>query len=321
MVFSISLTTGKEVTVYAFRGATDGDTPYSGLTAVNGLLYGTTNFGGGPNNYGTVYSVDPITHAEKVIYVFQGSNDGLYPFLEGLLNVAGLLYGVTTDGGSGGAGTMFSLDPTSGVKQLVYTFQGGTDANAPNSTLIDVNGKLYGTTQNGGTSNHGTVYSVDLATGSETVVHSFGLKEDGNLPSGSLKKVGKTLYGTTQIGGTDNQGSVFSIDIASGKETVIYSFSYNTKQNPNDGSGPNGGLIDVGGTLYGTTLSGGKTCHCGTVFAYNLATNTETILHDFQSGTDGSGPRAGLIDVNGTLYGTTVGGGSAGRGTVFSIKP
>ncbi len=109
---------------------------------------------------------------------------------------------------------------------------------------------------------------------------------------------------------------------------VVYSFGGGS-----DGSNPYAGLIDVGGTLYGTTFAGGsypcdfsKTSGCGTVFSVTLG-GTENVLHSFGAHGDGRNPRAGLIDVGGTLYGTTEHGHYACYyyygtcGTVFSITP
>jgi uncharacterized repeat protein (TIGR03803 family) len=101
----------------------------------------------------------------------------------------------------------------------------------------------------------------------------------------------------------------------------VYSF-----QGGSDGAWPLAGLIDVGGTLYGTTeKGGGGKCSggCGTVFKITT-TGVETVLYSFRGGGDGAYPEAGLIDVEGMLYGTAnVGGGanSQGTGTVFKVKP
>jgi uncharacterized repeat protein (TIGR03803 family) len=102
----------------------------------------------------------------------------------------------------------------------------------------------------------------------------------------------------------------------SGKETVLHTVDGSS----GDGYAPYAGLINVNGTLYGTTVQGGAYCTlgCGTVFSITTS-GTETVLHSFGPG-DGEYPYAGLIDVNGTLYGTTLEGG-AGAGTIFSITP
>ena len=113
-----------------------------------------------------------------------------------------------------------------------------------------------------------------------------------------------------------------------GNYTVLYAF-----QGGSDGANPRANLITVGGTLYGTTFSGGGSANCaggcGTVFALNPTTGAEQVVHAFQAGSDGANPQAGLINVGGTLYGTTAfGGGSTsctvlgtGCGTVFALNP
>jgi uncharacterized repeat protein (TIGR03803 family) len=79
------------------------------------------------------------------------------------------------------------------------------------------------------------------------------------------------------------------------------------------------------GVLYGTTGAGGPaacTQGCGTVFSVDRATGAETILHEFQGGSDGELPVAGLIAKGGKLYGTTnYGGGANNYGTVFALRP
>ncbi|MGA2761171.1 MAG: choice-of-anchor tandem repeat GloVer-containing protein, partial [Candidatus Cybelea sp.] len=196
--------------------------------------------------------------------------------------------------------------------------------------FIDVKGTLYGTTPYGGSgscndhgsgSGCGTVFSVTTA-GKETVVYNFkGAPGDGSNPLGGLLNVNGTLYGTTQLGGTNGKGTVFAVT-PSGKETVFYSF----KGGSGDGSYPLADLANVNGTLYGTTISGGVLCKrysgCGTVFSVTTA-GTETVLHRFKGwrGGDGAWPYAGLLNVNGTLYGTTYLGGRNNGGTVFSLTP
>jgi uncharacterized repeat protein (TIGR03803 family) len=80
----------------------------------------------------------------------------------------------------------------------------------------------------------------------------------------------------------------------------------------------------VNGTLYGTTLAGGKAgCSnnfgCGVVYSITTS-GSEKVVYRFKGGSDGGNPLAGLVEVNGALYGTTYGGGASGLGTVFSIS-
>jgi uncharacterized repeat protein (TIGR03803 family) len=168
-----------------------------------------------------VFSIDPASGAEKVIYRFQGGSDGFYPTDLTVLN--GEIYGTTSAGGNAnaacnsfGCGTVFSIDPKSGAKKTVYAFQGGTDGWLPYAGVIAVKGTLYGTTGAGGTGTCdqgcGTVFSVDPSTGAETILHDFAGGTDGELPVGGLIAKGGTLTGTTNYGGdANNDGTVFAL--------------------------------------------------------------------------------------------------------------
>jgi uncharacterized repeat protein (TIGR03803 family) len=137
---------------------------------------------------------------------------------------------------------------------------------------------LYGTTAGGGEHNSGTVFSLDPGTGTETVLYSFCSQTncaDGYFPTAKLIDVNGKLYGTTGVGGAYNSGTVFSLDLNTGAETVRHSFN----SNGTDGWYPQGGVIDVNGTLYGTTIYGGnENCNsgCGTVFMLDLSTRATT---------------------------------------------
>jgi uncharacterized repeat protein (TIGR03803 family) len=328
-VFSVGMTGGEHV-LYAFnprrRGAVK---PEAGLVEVNGTLYGTT-YTGGPNHRsggyacGTVFSITP-SGGYKNLFDFDCASAGGNPEAD-LINVNGTLYGTTYDGGTYGGGTVFSIS-TSGSEHVIYSFGASkTDGIAPRAGLLDVNGVLYGTTSWGGSSTNcgrgcGTVFSVGIS-GGETVLHSFGSSGDGQEPLAGLIDVGGTLYGTTNGGGAYGKGTVFSVS-TSGDETVLHSFGYGS-----DGEYPSAAMLDANGTLYGTTMGGGQYVEQsggggGTIFSISTS-GGEQIVHSFGKGDDGSFPQAALIDVSGTLYGTTTWGGRGSRkgdfGIVFSLK-
>jgi uncharacterized repeat protein (TIGR03803 family) len=293
-------------------GSSDGCSPHDALTSLGGTLYGTTSEGGHPvsQSYGTVFSLT-TTGKEKVLHDFGATSDGREP-QAGLTDVAGTLYGTTLDGGANGDGAVFSIT-TDGTENVVYSFGTGSgDGKNPAAGLIDVGGTLYGTAQTGGAHGDGAVFSITTA-GVEKVLHSFGGGHDGRSPDAGLIAVGSTLYGTTLGGGADGDGTVFSIT-KGGKEKVVYSFGTGS----GDGLGPAAALVDVKGTLYGTDDAGGA--HgAGTAFSVTTA-GTEKVLYSFGiTRKDGKQPEAALIDVGGTLYGTTQVGGDHGDGTVFSI--
>jgi uncharacterized repeat protein (TIGR03803 family) len=331
--------------LYTFRGHRDGAYIYGGVIKVGGLLYGTAAGGGVPGSAcgglgcGVVFSVDPNTGAETVVHNFENRRtDGQKP-AAGLLNVGGTLYGTTVAGGTSknGNGTVFSVNAGSGAEQLVYSFTGtreiNTEAAVPVASVIKVGGDLFGTTYYGGLAGEGTVFRVNPKTGTERLLHSFTAGTDGALPYANLINVGGTLYGTTFVGGTGSCtylnfsgcGTVFSVNPKTGAETVVYRFA-----GGNDGSNPTGGLLKIGDELWGTSQGGGGSANCapvgcGTVFAINLKTRVERPVYVFQAGSDGLAPASNLIEVGGTLYGTTSAGGGAqacvaGCGTIFSVN-
>ncbi len=156
------------------------------------------------------------------------------------------------------------------------------------------------------------------------MLYSFkGGRRDGEYPTQApLLDVNGTVYGMTKRGGKNNLGTVFSLT-TSGTETPLHSFG-----GSKDGIYPYGGLIDVNGALYGTTSNGGSvSCGlryggipgCGTVFK-TTTSGKATVLHSFGAPKDGKYPYSGLINVDGTLYGTTTAGGAQNAGTVFSLS-
>lgn len=213
-IFSVT-PTGTEKVLHAFAGGADGESPQAGLIAVNGVLYGATG-GGGTHGKGTIFSAT-TSGAEKVMYSFGGGSDGWAP-VSSLIDIHGTLFGTTAYGGGAhcynnyGCGTIFSVT-TSGTEKAFYRFRGARDGANPVASLIDVNGMLYGTTENGGSNSYcrepntgcGTVFSL-TTTGTEKVLHSFAGNSDGALPFGSLIIMDGTLYGTTQQGGGGSAG-------------------------------------------------------------------------------------------------------------------
>ena len=212
---------------------------------------------------------------------------------------------------------------TDGVRHVLYKFKGGSDGGRPRVRLLDVDGTLYGTTSlEGSQCRCGTVFSVSRS-GSEKVLHEFaGGSSDGDTPLGALIDVNGVLYGTTEDGGltcsgpSSGCGTVYSISTA-GKERVLHRFG---KKHRGDGAWPVAGVINVGGTLYGTTLSGGwPGTEGGTVYSIT-PDGLEKVLYRFKGDPDASSPYSHLTDVNGTMYGTTAGGGTHGSGAVFAIS-
>jgi uncharacterized repeat protein (TIGR03803 family) len=272
---------------------------------------------------GTVAAPQASAQSFSVIHNFTGGSDGANP-LGGFFIAGGELYGTASSGGSSGVGVVFRLN-TSGEETVLHEFSGGTDGANPQGRLVmDKAGNFYGTTNTGGVSNAGTVFKV-TRKGVETVLYSFTGKPDGANPVAGLAidKAGN-LYGTTTAGGASGNGTVFKLAVPTETggewaEQVLYSFAAGT-----DGNTPIGGVtFDASGNLYGTTSAGG-TDGDGTVFELTPSTPrwTENILHNFQLGSDGGVPYAGLVLDGETLYGATTEGGEGGQnggGTLFKL--
>jgi uncharacterized repeat protein (TIGR03803 family) len=185
-----------------------------------------------------------------------------------ILDSKGNLYGTTQDSGRHNAGLVFALKPPAApgdpwTQVDLYSFTGGSDGKTPVSNLTLKGGVLYGTTQNGGSLNLGTVYSVTppSAPGSpwtEAVLYSFQRGSDGEGPVGGVAFGNKgVIYGTTSYGGSDNFGTVYSLTPPSAPgdswiETTLHSFT----GKGNDGDVPDGTLLLLHGAFFGTTAGG-----------------------------------------------------------------
>ncbi len=156
-----------------------------------------------------------------------------------------------------------------------------------------------------------------------TVLHSFTNGSDGANPYCGLVSSGNTLYGVAAGVGGSGTGPVFAVNTDGSGFTNLYSFT-----GGRGGSGPEGGLLLSGNTLYGTTYLGGVGFPGnGIVYAVNTDGTGFTNLHTFTAtsfltGTNGDGAnsRAVLVLSGNTLYGTASAGGSSGSGTVFAVN-
>lgn len=311
-----------EKTLYTFTGGADGANPVADLViGTTGVLYGTT-YGGGAADYGTVFQIAPGaggTWTQKVLYSFKGGTDGAYPEAGLTLASNGVLYGTTYGGGTAGMGTVFQMVPTKAgwVKNVLYSFQGGTDGANPVTDMTmgttSPTITLYGTTSQGG--------SVTIPP---------------NTPPFCTGTSACTY---------ENWGTVFQLSGTAGvwTETLLYTFLGSS-----DGGTPESPvIIGPNGVLYGSTFWGGtpSACPlggypqgCGTIYQLTPPTAggawTETVLHTF-TGTipDGNHPFGSLAlnSNDGFIFGTTFAGGAnmdncftesyPGCGTVFSLKP
>ena len=362
-----------ETVLYVFKGQAyrDGATP-EGSVIIDGAgnLYGTTGYGGtgpctllgGPVGCGTVYEVSPPARSgdswtEKVLYSFQGGNDGYVATGNLVFDEAGNLFGATLFGGGqgttcdslygGNCGTVFELSPprTKGspwTEKVLHSFAGvGTgqqygDGASPNGGLVlDKNGDVYGTTYIGGyncphNSNQGcgTVFGLKtpvVAGGPwiERVLYSFKAGIDGSFPIAALTLHGGSFYGTSDF-------TIFRLtppktDSGSWKKMILSPLNDNAYD-------PAGALtFGADGNIYGTAEY--SNAFHGTVFTLELAALENgspifNLLYGFEGAPDGGQPTGNLVvGRNRSLYGTTTQGGTGtncsfhGCGTVFEVSP
>jgi uncharacterized repeat protein (TIGR03803 family) len=337
---------GTETVLHSFNGP-DGLDPHSGLLLDGrGNLYGTTFFGGtsyvgalpaGPAGYGTVFKLDASGN-ETVLHSFNCS-DGASPEAALIMDREGNLYGTTSEGGQASicdapmigsgicCGTVFKLSPSGKFTVLHSFLDGPEDGTGPaGPLLLDEDGNLYGVTGGGGTQEDGTIFKLDRS-GHETILHSFtGL--DGVFPFGPLiRDWAGNLYGAASINlsgasnasGSIRGGTVFKLD-RDGKLNIIHNFGIVPDD---DGTFPDGLVMDRAGNLFGTTLEGG-TADDGTLFKIDRE-GKETVLYNF--GADPSHPALQsptgnlIIDWRGNIYGVCTGFQTAGSVFMFGADP
>jgi uncharacterized repeat protein (TIGR03803 family) len=249
-------------------GSGNGAFPVAGLIAdAHGNLFGTT-YGGGANGDGTVFEVvktaGGYASTPTTLVSFNGT-DGATPQAALIADAYGNLFGTTYYGGAYGLGTVFEVAKTaSGYASTPTTLVSfnGTDGAYPHVTLIaDAHGNLFGTTEQGGAYNYGTVFEIAKTAGgyasTPTILVSFNGTDGAGPQAGSLIADARgKLFGTTFEGGAYGDGTVFKIAKTrrgyASTPTVLISF------NGTDGRWPRASLIaDINGNLFGTTYGGG----------------------------------------------------------------
>jgi uncharacterized repeat protein (TIGR03803 family) len=306
-LFKLDPATGAETVVHNFGGAKgDGAQPYGNLLKMGKALYGVTSYTTAAGlGSGTVFKVNPATGTETVVHSFGGfSGDGANPV--GLAASGGALFGTTFLGGAyDEKGTVFRLNPASGLETILHSFGALHDGSGPSGAPTSAGGTLYGTTD----SDTPSFYKVDALTGVESVLY-----RPGSVSFGGLTDYNGVLVGTTVNGGHGVHGSIFQLNTTTGSYDVIYSFTGGS-----DGGGPAAGVIQVGGMFFGSTSYAGPNGG-GTLFKLDPRTSKVVTVHGFGGTGDGAEPTA-LIGARGTIYGLTAAGGENGYGTVFSYVP
>lgn len=231
--------------------------------------------------------------------------------------------------------SLFASHAAAAQFTVLHTFSGADGQFPYPGVVIDRRGNLYGTTQYGGSADHGAVFRLS-PSGSGwvlTVLYSFQGGNDGAYPYGNVT-IGPdgALYGATTGGGGSGCGygcgTLFRLSppatacktaTCGWNETMLYRFT-----GGDDGRYPaSAPVFDQAGNLYGTTIIGGQS-DAGAVYELSPSSGgwIQSVIYSFSGANDGNESYSGLtFDRAGNMYGTTILGGIFGGGTVYELTP
>ncbi len=325
-LFKFDPANNKDNVICSFGKTNEENEPWGSLVydSNNGLYYGMTFYGGIYSSGGTIFSFNPATNKDSVVWSFGGGTDGNGPYGNLVYDASNeLFYGMTHAGGTNAGGTIFSFNPAKDSEKVLYNFGAVDDGADPQGNLVydSINSLFYGMTGEGGFYSDGNIFSLDPSTGHYTQLYSFNAPSDGRAPIGSLiYDSGKSLfYGMTSQGGSYSEGTIISFNPSKNTDSVLWNFGNGT-----DGKAPSGDFIynDSSGLFYGMTNYGGINGG-GTIISFDPSSDKESVVWNFGNGTDGSKPYADLVyySNNGLYYGMTTLGGSDDEGTIFTFNP
>jgi len=318
-VFSINTDGSNFGLLHSFDNTvlTNGYSPKSTLTLINGVLFGMSSQGGDSNTDGTIFSIKTDGSNFSDIFNFNGTNgsqpNGSLTMIDGTT-----LCGMTLSGASG-KGCMFKIDATGNNFGLLVNCSAATNGSYPVGVVTDGTW-LYGVTTLGGIAGNGCIYKEKPDGSSYTKLYDFNAT-NGYNPFGNLIINGSVLYGMTSIDGSNLAGTIFKINTDGSSYADIHVFGGTLLDATADGATPKGALTisNDGNTLYGMTSAGGD-MGFGTIFTINVNGTGYTKLYSFAGTPDGATPNGSLtLTANGnTLYGMTSVGGINGGGSIFS---
>jgi len=282
------------------------------LITIGSYMYGTTTSGGIYGD-GVVFKINIIDNTYTKILDFIGAINGSSP-CGSLISDGAFLYGMTNYGGANGLGVVYKINIIDNTYTKLLDFSGANNGGTPYGSLISDGTFLYGITQNGGLNEMGVVFKIKISDNTYTKLLDFDSTTNGRNPMGSLITDGTYLYGMTRVGGANNMGLVFKINISNNIFIKIFDFDGTV-----NGSYPWGTLASDGVFLYGMTNQGGVN-ELGVVFKIKISDNTCSKILDFAGINNGSNPSGSLVIDDGFLYGMAYNGGVNDKGVAFKIN-
>ena len=213
------------------------------VQASNGKFYGTS-IAYATDNKGSLFEYDPSTNLLTKKVIFTGIGNGGPP-TGTLLHDGDKLYGLTSEGGTQGKGTLFEYNILTGVLATLKNFGLGAGENPAGSLIKAKNGKFYGATSRGGTFQSGVIFEFDPSDNTLTKLHDFSNDSQNgiDIQTGLAESPNGKLYGTMAQGGSYRKGVLYEFDIATKNFTKKVDFR-----------GPNGARPSEEGPLLFVSL-------------------------------------------------------------------
>ncbi len=309
-VFSMNPDGSDFTTLHNFSG-TDGRNPFSSLVRSGNTLYGTTN-NGGANDFGTVFKLRTDGTDFQTLHTFSNDpSDGGSEARGSLILDGSTLYGTNFFNVNGPGGSVFRLQTDgSGFTRLKALT--GTEGTGLIAGLAINNSKLYGVAAAGGTSSFGTIFSMDTEGTNFNVLHHFsGGAGGGDNPLSHVIIHDDILYGTTDDGGVNGDGTIYKMNLDGTGFSILHEFN-----SLFDGRDPEGSLLLFEDRLYGITEDGTSPDN-GIIYSIGLDGSNFQIVDTLGFVGQAEGE---LLLIGDTLYGMTIKGGDHDLGTIFAVQ-
>jgi uncharacterized repeat protein (TIGR03803 family) len=265
-VFKVSADGASFTVLHNFNPVSkDGSQSTARLMLAGNTLFGTTK-SGGSNNFGTIFRVNTDGLAYQSLYHFGSVPfDGQFPYAGLALGNDGNLFGGTIGGGTNNRGTVYKIRPDGGGYQVLRQFGpsfGTNGAYLYGGLVVGSNNVLFGTTFSGGTSGFGNIFRLNPDGSGYQIIHQFGAGDGNGSYAGLVRGKDGSLFGSTSLGGANNQGTVFKIR----EDGTGYAVLASVGSGASDGRQIYQALaIGKDDALYGVTSSGGAN-NSGTLF-------------------------------------------------------
>lgn len=292
--------------VLDFNGTNGANPAAAPVLHSSGVLFGTTEFGGS-SGFGTAFSLTTATTPAFATLHHFTDPTGSQPAGRLTEGTDGQLYGTGSAGGSSGFGNLFRLSPT-GTHTPLHDFSDADGASPRCGLVADDSGLFHGITSGGGPGEFGVAFSL-ATTGAFTVEATLS-PPLGFRPSGAPVTDGSDRWFLPLArGGAAGNGTIVTYNSITG----------GISSHPIDattGDTPDGALLLLNGTLYGTCARGGAV-NRGTAFTFDPNSGT-TLLADYDT-SGGSLPEGPFVTAAGSLFGVSREGGASARGTFYRL--